>query len=466
MYEENGFIFKDNTKSVLIGLSCNYDFGNSIEVPEGVTEIKENAFATLSHSDSINTVEIILPSSLRKIGKEAFAYVNQIEKITIKDGIEVIGKNAFVACQAKEINLPDSVRKIEQDAFKSALVEKINLKNVEVIGDNAFSKSSLKSVRIPKSVISLGTSAFINCKNLEKVSFFAKTNIPECCFAGCKKLREFNLYSKPEKIGEMAFYTCEKLTKFPIPETVEEIGAKAFAQTKLNRFIAPPSLRVIKSCAFYSCTELKEIDFSKAESLEIQEHAFRDTGITSLNIGPNVKAVGVLAFGCNKNLKTVYYAPDINDVPEHCFVHCPNLDSIVFSDGIQAIRNAAFENTGFTSLNKELKKIILIEPFAFACCEKLESVVLTNENLAFNECSFTNCNKLDFVYVASKHGHNDSVNIDSAFNGNNELRIFAPFYKGESKCIQNSFTQNDIIRLSEIVPMRDLSTIVDSLQQR
>ena len=75
-----------------------------IVVPEGINEISDGAFARSPIKG------IILPMSLTKIGKFAFAGCNNLESIAIPEGVQQIGFLAFDACfSLSEMSLPSNL---------------------------------------------------------------------------------------------------------------------------------------------------------------------------------------------------------------------------------------------------------------------------------------------------------------------------------------------------------------------
>lgn len=83
-----------------------------VVIPEGVTEIGEGTFEC-SYMPSVR-----LPSTLRKIEKQAFMYAHNLTKITLPDGLETIGDEAFDGCYFKKaIVLPASIKSIGKKAF-------------------------------------------------------------------------------------------------------------------------------------------------------------------------------------------------------------------------------------------------------------------------------------------------------------------------------------------------------------
>ena len=84
-----------------------YGLQTEVVIPEGVTEIGESAFSC-SHIPSVR-----FPSTLKKIEKQAFMYAFDLTKITLPDGLETIGDEAFGGCRFKKaIVLPASIKSI------------------------------------------------------------------------------------------------------------------------------------------------------------------------------------------------------------------------------------------------------------------------------------------------------------------------------------------------------------------
>lgn len=61
-----------------------------IYIPEGFTHIDEYVFA-----ENSNVEKVVMPKTMRKIGREAFADCDNLKTIIFNHGIKQIGEGAF-----------------------------------------------------------------------------------------------------------------------------------------------------------------------------------------------------------------------------------------------------------------------------------------------------------------------------------------------------------------------------------
>lgn len=118
--------------------------GPDISFGNGVETIGDNAFSTFRGT------EITIPSNVKTIGQYAFSDSNwgestylPLTSITLEEGVETIGANAFYKHSAETIVIPDSVKTIEGSAFAGVSNQK-KLKHIVIgsgctsIGGSAF----------------------------------------------------------------------------------------------------------------------------------------------------------------------------------------------------------------------------------------------------------------------------------------------------------------------------------------
>ncbi len=180
-----------------------------IVLPETVKEIGKNAFM-----NCVALEDIVLPSSLEHIRSQAFYGCTSLKSVHIKSdcidgtsyqafagcGIEsailenvtVIPYEFFVKSGLKSITLPSSVKHIENGAFSGCgkLETVILSEGIEKIDSKAFKSTAIKEIVIPNTVKELTERAFIDCVSLEKVTF--NGDAPENFFDLSSETREFD----------------------------------------------------------------------------------------------------------------------------------------------------------------------------------------------------------------------------------------------------------------------------------
>ena len=108
----------------------------SYKVKEGTEVICDYAFSGCG-----KIREIIIPDSVRTIGREAFGGCNSLLSIKLPCQLEVIREKTFWGCRALSyINMPESLKRVEDNAFEFCdnLSFVFMAQNVDHIASNAF----------------------------------------------------------------------------------------------------------------------------------------------------------------------------------------------------------------------------------------------------------------------------------------------------------------------------------------
>lgn len=260
--------------------TCRSDVLRTIDIPDSVTSIGEEAFAKCLCLGSIT-----IPNSVTSIGRAAFDTCLNLTSITIPNSVTKIGEYAFGECRGlTSVTIPDSVTEIGEYAFGACF--------------------SLKSITIPDSVTSIGRGAFNICQNLTSATIGnGVVSLGDGVFSYCPKLAEFK--------GKFASEDGRCL--------IVDGGLKAFAPAGLTEYTTPDGVTHISSYTFYECDDIEHITISE--------------GVTT---------IGEYAlFGCN-NLKSVSIPGSVSDINTSAFCCCAQLTDIDIPEGVMYIGDCAF----------------------------------------------------------------------------------------------------------------------------
>lgn len=119
-----------------------------------VVEIADNAFYyrlnNIRYTLQTNISEVVLPETIRKVGKEAFYYLTDIKKVNMPSSLTEIGEDAFWSTGISEVILPDGLKTVGRNAFQycNDLTKLVIPQSVESISGNAFYCSSYSGNKI------------------------------------------------------------------------------------------------------------------------------------------------------------------------------------------------------------------------------------------------------------------------------------------------------------------------------
>lgn len=119
-----------------------------------VVEIADNAFYyrlnNIRYTLQKNISEVVLPETIRKVGKEAFYYLTDIKKVNMPSSLTEIGEDAFWSTGISEVILPDGLKTVGRNAFQycNDLIKLVIPQSVESISGNAFYCSSYSGNKI------------------------------------------------------------------------------------------------------------------------------------------------------------------------------------------------------------------------------------------------------------------------------------------------------------------------------
>ncbi len=267
-----------------------------VTLPDTVTYIADGAFydsddwSAKTHSA---LREIVLPESLKTIGKNAFYHNYYLQKIDIPAGVTEIGSGAFAACT--------------------------NLSDITIRGEHTL---------------------------LHGGAFGARTSYSVGTFAGqLSALYNDWLYDDSASDffiwnGQLLAYKGESKTPV-IPDTVQTIGADAFWRTDITGVTIPAGVREIGPSAFCESTALTAVDIPGSVE-RIDNNAFCDcTGMTSVKLNKGLKVIGEGGFNDCEGLTSLVLPEGLTTLEERAFYDCENIERFTFPKSLTDMEDSS-----------------------------------------------------------------------------------------------------------------------------
>lgn len=368
---DEGILESSNKNLLLI------DEDGTLIIPEGIVSIGEGAFA----QEGLKT--IILPKSLKKIEKNAFANNTTLEKVVFADGCNLgsIGESAFEKCTAlKEIKIPDTTYSMGYFAFRhcTSLTEiiipkslkttyatfagcnlnKITLQEgLQTIGDSCFNNCNISTIKIPSTVTTISTTAFVKCNNLESFDLSENNNFIYESGMLMTKAKDDILFVSPKYL--------KSITQFTIPEGVKKFSTNIEDYTNINKLIIatsttkiiphnlPNSLSSIEvksgntvyttnnantilylnNTTIEACC-IKDVEVTIPEgTTQINTFSFRfATNMTKINLPNSLTTVETYFYGWSTKLKTINIGKNITSLHPHFLGNATNITVTVDKD--------------------------------------------------------------------------------------------------------------------------------------
>ena len=388
-----------------------------VEIPKGVTVIREDAFRDCSELQSVTIPDsvtrigdlafsrctglqsVIIPDGVTEIGLAAFQGCTGLRSVVISGSVTEIGERTFCRCSAlQSVVIPDSVTEIGYGAFYgcSGLQSIMIPDSVTKIGEYAFQDcSGLQSIMIPDSVTEIGLSAFRDCSGLRSVTISGR--IPEIdhhVFEGCLSLQSVTVPDSIKKISYCAFSGCLELQSFVIPDSVTEIDSCAFYGCGLRSVTIPDGVTKIGYSAFKNCARLRTVRIPDGVT-QIDSYAFEHcTSLQSVTIPDSVTQIGRSAFGMCSELLSVTLPDRMTEIGEAAFCYCIRLQSITIPDGITEIGEETFEKCCNLQTVTIPDGVTEIKQSAFKRCDSLRIVTIPDSVAVIDDYAFYDCPRL------------------------------------------------------------------------
>lgn len=176
------------------------------------------------------------------LGEQCMQY-SQVKEMILPSNLKRIGKNAFLGCQFEHFNIPSTVTKIDAYAFRMC--------------------KQLREITIPASVRQIGYSPFRGCTRLQNIDVDSQNpnytsidgilynkNVTELIqIPYPRKMEAYIAPSTLVSINREAIYT-QGIRNFVFPNGLKYIAKYAFKGSNVNSIVIPASVLSIDEEAF------------------------------------------------------------------------------------------------------------------------------------------------------------------------------------------------------------------------
>lgn len=304
-----------------------------LTIPESIDGVSVKAIGKRALWEDPLLGYVTLPEGLEYVGEDAFSITDTLKYVEFPSTLKTIDKKGFSSYRGFRLDLPDSLEYIGEEAFSYFSVETdlIIPEGVKKLGPGAFSAASrLQRVFLPSSLEKIGD----NCFSRSPITYvymegLELPEISDTAFDKCEYLRDIDLNEK-----------CTKQQMLDVQALVDAQGLECRVWRNQNTEV---------EYARFSVEELPD-DPSKLYLTGYEKEAAKVRSYDTYTIGEEDKGVVGIADGALKGDQTItYFAVPHSDefvyVGKEAFAdsiveHVDLFDSVT-SIGAEAFRNCA-----------------------------------------------------------------------------------------------------------------------------
>lgn len=343
----------------------------TIKMPAAIESIDDYAFASFTVPDG---VAFALPEGMTEIPAGMFKGTKNLGNIVLPSTLKVIGKEAFMNAEFKSITFNSGLTEIGISAFEGAtgLGDVVLPEGLVTVGNRSFFGSDVKSAVLPETVYKINYYAFQNCEQLTSVTFTDKLEeIGSQAFSGTG-LTTVTIPKSVQELGDKAFAECKSLTEVIFEDGIERVGNLSYikvvspAQGKLESYSSTNS-------SFLN-SAVETVVFPESVT-EIANNMFQNNNIKNLTLPSGIVKIGASTFQGNpltgklvlpaslttlgKNAfagaeRVAVTDEEGNETGEYTYEGCSTITEVVLPEGLATLEAGVFANLyNLSAINME-----------------------------------------------------------------------------------------------------------------
>ena len=360
-----------------IGARAFYDCTSmtGITLGNGVENIGDNAFSNCNLLTSI-----AIPGSA-SIGEYAFSSCYALTSITISDGVTNIGEGAFSSCtEVQKISIPSSLETVGDRVFNADKVTRIDFS-----GDlEAWLK--VMSLGGMSSFISEDSAIYLNGEQLSGDIIVPEgiTSIPSYAFTNFTQITSLTIPDSVTSIGSYILQGCTGIESLIIPNMTRKLGGYFGEDPRYDSY----NTQVPDS--------LKTLVITGGES--IPQHAFDGcSGLKSITIPDSVTSIGGSAFSGCSDLTSITIPDSVTSIGDYVFRDCSGLTSITIPDSVTSIGYGAF--FGCSGFIQKENGVSYVDKWVIYCDNTVSQVQLRGDTAGIAAQAFSGCSGLTSITI-------------------------------------------------------------------
>lgn len=309
------------------------------------------------------------------IGDQAFYNCTSLQSIFLPEGLQSIGNRAFTLCTSLgTIELPSSLSSIGYRAFSSC--------------------ESLKSMVVPEGVTTLSIYTFSQCRSLESVTLPSTLqNMDDGVFSGCPALADITCNAMTPPVIYGSTFDAETYDTATLHVPAEAEDAYRAAEGWKNFFDNAAQYEL--TYATDPATQTATVTGYTGEPVDLVIPA--TVSIDGMDYA--VTSVGEMAFMYCQSLESVTFSEGLQAIGGSAFMYCQSLVSATIPEGVTYIGKSAFDGCQSLTSVSLPEGLQTLDIRAFALCPALTSIDIPSTVTSMRS-AFYGCSSLADVYLA------------------------------------------------------------------